>query len=220
MTNPERTILVDMDGTIADFDGTLTADLRAEYPQIEIPERKSFYFEEDFPEEHHEVIQSIISRPGFFLRHGVITGAVEGWGELIERGYQPRICTAPLRKNKTSISDKIDWLEEHFVPAFGSSVIDEAIVDKQKYRHPALALIDDRPDIKGFEQARWEHVVFDQPYNHESRAQYRMNGWGDRGVFVALGSIANRLTAQANYDDSHYRELFRLLGTVVRPEAA
>ena len=98
MTSPERTVLIDMDGTIADFDGTITADLRTEYPDIEIPARKSFYFEDDFEEKDHDAIQNIISRPGFFLRHGIITGAIEGWQGLLEAGYEPRICTAPLRK--------------------------------------------------------------------------------------------------------------------------
>lgn len=190
--NHERTVLVDMDGTIADFDGTLVADLRAEHPEIEIPERKSFYFEHDFPEQHHDVIKGIISRPGFFLRHGIIEGAIDGWAGLIEAGYQPRICTAPLRKNRFSIPDKINWLEEHLVPVFGTRVIDTAIIDKHKFRHPALALIDDRDDIEDVRKASWEHIVFDQPYNHECKAQYRMLGWHDRGVFVALGSIANR----------------------------
>lgn len=192
MANPERTVLVDMDGTIADFDGTVTADLHAEHPDIELPERNSFYFENDFGPEHKDKIVNIISRPGFFLRHGVITGAIEGWAGLIEAGYEPRICTAPLRKNRFSIPDKISWLEEHFVPVFGPGIIDRAIIDKYKWRHPALALIDDRDEIEDVNQASWEHIVFDQPYNHECKAQYRMLGWGDRGLFVALGSIANR----------------------------
>lgn len=78
------------------------------------------------------------------------------------------------------------------VPVFGPQLIDRAIIDKHKFKHPGLALIDDRPDIDDSSQASWEHVVFDQPYNYESRAQYRMLGWHDRGLFVALGSIANR----------------------------
>ncbi|MFO0881984.1 MAG: hypothetical protein U0491_00840 [Candidatus Saccharimonadales bacterium] len=192
MTNPERTVLIDMDGTIADFDGTLTADLRAEYPEIEIPPRKSFYFEDDFAKADRDAIQTIISRPGFFLRHGVITGAIEGWQGLLEAGYEPRICTAPLRKNRFSIPDKIGWLEEHMVPVFGPQIIDKAIIDKHKYKHPGLALIDDRDEIENVNRASWEHIVFDQPYNHECKAQYRMLGWHDKGVFVALGSIANR----------------------------
>ncbi len=192
MTNPERTVLVDMDGTIANLENTITETLQTEFPFVAIPERNDFYYENDVSDHHKHIIEDIISRPGFFRRHEVIEGAVEGWAELIEHGYQPRICTAPLRKNKTSIPDKIDWLEEHFVPVFGPSVIDSAIVDKQKYLHAGLALIDDRPVIDGSEKAVWEHIVIDQPYNRDSRAQYRILDWYDRGLFIALGSIANR----------------------------
>lgn len=214
MRNPERTVLVDMDGTIADLEMTITNMLQDEFPNVVIPERKDFYFEKDVAEEHRPIIEAIISRPGFFLKHPVIDGAVEGWDALLEHGYEPRICTAPLRKNRSSIPDKIGWLEEHFVPLFGPSVIDNAIVDKHKYRHPGLALIDDRPTIDGAEKASWEHIVIDQPYNQESSAQYRILDWHDRGLFVALGSIANRAPTR---DDSRCLELFRSLGTVVRP---
>lgn len=192
MKNPERTVLVDMDGTIADLDDTVIQTLARNWPEIPLPERSSFYIEEDMAPEHKQVLREIISEPGFFTKHAVIDGAIEGWGELIERGYEPRICTAPLRKNTTCLRDKMVWLEEHFVPEFGPSVIDSAIVDKHKFRHGGLALIDDRPEIAGADKALWEHIVIDRSYNGDSRAQYRILDWQDRGLFVALGSIANR----------------------------
>jgi 5'-nucleotidase len=75
---------------------------------------------------------------------------------------------------------------------FGSYVIDSAVIDKKKYLHSALALIDDRPEIEGCNKAKWEHIVFDQPYNHNSPAQYRLLNWRDKSLAPILGSIANR----------------------------
>ncbi len=192
MTNPERTVLVDMDGTVANLDATIGQALRQEFPEIPLPERSNFYYEEDLAPEHRYAIQEIISRPGFFAEHPVIDGALEGWQAMQEQGYEPRICSAPLRKNRWSIAEKIAWLEQHFVPTLGPEVIDRAIIDKRKYRHAGLALIDDRPVIDGTDKAPWEHIVFDQTYNHDSRAQYRILSWQDKGLFVALGSLANR----------------------------
>jgi 5'-nucleotidase len=192
MTEYLRDVLVDMDGTIADLDGTVMDILQEEYPGAPKVVRKSFYIENDIDEEYQKHITNIISRPGFFLRHKVIDGSMDAWAELVEQGYKPRICTAPLRKNRHSIQDKLGWLEENFVPKFGYGVIDSVVIDKKKFLHPALALIDDRPEIEGYKNAHWEHIVFDQPYNHTSPAQYRLLSWKDKSLIPILGSIANR----------------------------
>lgn len=192
MKNPERTVLVDMDGTVADLNGAVLDIMRSEYPHIQMPVQKNFYFEKDLAPEHQYLSDEILSRPGLFASFEVIDGALDGWEALLEKGYKPRICTAPLRKNKTSIIEKMGWLEEHFVPRFGHTVVDAAIVDKQKYRHVGLGIIDDRPALEHADRASWEHIVFDQTYNQDSRAQYRMLNWFDKSLFVALGSLANR----------------------------
>ncbi len=187
-----RVVLIDMDNTIADLDSTVMNIFAEEYPDAPTIARKSFYIENDLEEDYRKGFINIISRPGFFLRHKVIDGSIEAWGSLVEKGYEPRICTAPLRKNRYSIQDKLSWLEEHFVPRFGSYVIDSAVIDKKKYLHSALALIDDRPEIEGSNKAKWEHIVFDQTYNHKSAAQYRLLGWKDRSLMPILGSLGNR----------------------------
>ena len=187
-----RDVLIDMDNTIVDLDNTVMDIFTQEHPEAPKITRKSFYIEDDIENDYKKYITNIISRPGFFLRHKVIDGALEAWAELLERGYNPRICSSPLRKNRYSISDKIGWLEENLVPKFGYSVIDEAIIDKRKYLHGALALFDDRPEIEGSNMASWEHIVFDQLYNHDSSAHYRLLGWRDRSLLPILGSLANR----------------------------
>lgn len=190
----QRTVLVDMDGVLANFDQNVLRIMQRDFPEITPPEvRNNFYLDDDMPE-HRHVVTDIISRPGFFLELERIEGALEGWALLIEHGYLPRICSAPLRKNPTSIEDKISWLEEHFVPSFGSAVVDLAIFDKQKWLHSGLALIDDRPNPneKNIERIKpsWEHVVFDQPYNQVSDARYRMLSWDDSILIEILRELS------------------------------
>jgi 5'-nucleotidase len=136
------------------------------------------------------IVHEITSQPGFFKELPVLPGALQGWEDLLANGYLPQICTAPLRKNPTCTPDKLAWLEEHFVPRFGKYVLDTAIVDKQKFKHPGIALIDDRPVIDGAVEASWKHILFTQPYNQQTETEFRIAGWGDPMLYEALGKIA------------------------------
>jgi 5'-nucleotidase len=191
----QQTVLVDMDGVLADFNGNLYAMLSASSPEVVLPERQTeFYLDHMLPPEHRLIVKEIISQSGFFIDLEPIDGAKDGWAKLLELGYLPRVCSAPLRKNETSVPDKKAWLEEHFVPLFGSSVIDLAIFDKQKWLHPGIALIDDRPDpnYKNYQDIRaaWQHIVYDYPYNALSNAPHRMMSWQDPLLPTILSEIA------------------------------
>ncbi len=190
MLTAEKIVLTDMDGVIADFDGKVKRDLKNLYPDVPIPQpRKSFYIDDDMAPEHKPVIREIISNPGFFTELGVIEGAHEGWEQLLEAGYTPQICTAPLRKNPTCNQDKLSWLEEHFVPRFGHWVIDTAIITKDKASCEGFVIIEDRPEIKDAHRAIWKHVVFDQPYNRDASSPYRLAGWKDPLIIPLLQTI-------------------------------
>jgi 5'-nucleotidase len=191
MKNMERTVLVDMDGVLAGFDAKVIEILGRDYPHIPIPQtRKSFYISDDMAPEFEPIVHDITSKPGFFKELSVLPGALDGWEDLLANDYQPQICTAPLRKNPTSVPDKLSWLEEHFVPRFGKYVLDTAIIDKQKFKYYGIALIDDRPVIEGTAEASWSHILFTQPYNLQTEAEFRISGWGDPMLYGALGKIA------------------------------
>lgn len=182
-THPKN-VLVDMDGVLADFNGYLHNVLSSEHPRVKLPNPQTmFYLDEEVHPDDKPIIKEIISRPGFFSELKPIDGAIEGWGRLLELGYHPQICSAPLRKNETSLIDKRAWLEEYFVPRFGISIVDLAIFAKEKWLHKGLALIDDRPDpnYKNHEgiNPAWQHIVYDQPYNKLSEAPFRMLSWED-----------------------------------------
>jgi 5'-nucleotidase len=75
------------------------------------------------------------------------------------------------------------------VPHFGSWVIDTAIIDKDKASYPGLAIIEDRPEIKDAHRASWVHIVFDQTYNRNSSAPYRLLRWNDPLMLTILQNI-------------------------------
>lgn len=171
-----KTVLVDMDGVLADFDGLVLERLPRSIARVA---RMNFYIAQDYPE-HKEHVREITSHPDFFKQLPLIDGALDGWERLLDLGYDPRICSAPLSDNTFSVEGKLTWLRQSFVPKFGEAVVSRAIFDKQKYKYNGRVLIDDRPDVDtGNGQATWRHVVFNRPYNQDSQAELRLMDWYD-----------------------------------------
>lgn len=160
MDEHERTVLIDMDGVMADFD---TAAIASIDKKLVVP-RSQFYIAQDYPEELRKEIEAAYNSPGFFEHLEPMPGLLEAWQTLIDNGYTPRVASAPLSSNPTAIEGKIKWLDKIMVPEFGPKVVEEAIIDKNKWKHPGLVLIDDRPDVpRGPDSqhiAQWEHILF------------------------------------------------------------
>ena len=84
------------------------------------------------------------------------------------------------------------------VPHFGVSVVEEAIIDKKKWKYSALAIIDDNPVINkgmnGTESADWEHILFG--WSHlatvpMATAAFRLLSWHDTDKLIqTLDTIA------------------------------
>jgi 5'-nucleotidase len=180
MSSEKISTLIDMDGVIAGFDLHILEELRRRDPtyQGSIEDFTEFYTAQNFDEPRAGMVREIHNEPGFFLKLPVFEGAVQAWQAMQEGGLYPRICTSPLTKNPTCEEDKRSWLEEHFVPHVGYSIVDEMHITKDKHEVPGIVLVDDRPKIRMAEIALWQHVLFDQPYNRLEEKPRIMN-WTD-----------------------------------------
>ena len=160
MENHERTVLVDMDGVMADFDNAALVSIPAE----QRIDRANFYIAHDYDESLRPGIEAAYNTPGFFETLEPMPGILESWQVMIDNGYHPQVASAPLSSNRSAVEGKIKWLDRIMVPEFGPSVVEEAIIDKNKWKYSGIALIDDRPDVprgsNGENLADWEHVLF------------------------------------------------------------
>lgn len=192
MTNYEQpTALIDMDGVLADFDAHVYHLVAERHPDIKpldpMPEPPNFYVAKHYPQKHYDAVRAISNERGFFAELPVMPDAVAGWQGIMEAGFHPQICSSPIGSNPYSKQEKLGWLEEHFAPVFGSWVVDEAIITRDKYLVPGVVLIDDRPELPNADQAPWKHVIFDRPCNqHIQDERQRLHGWADPKLSTIL----------------------------------
>jgi len=192
-TPKKQIVLIDMDGPLADFDGEVISRLKTRYPNIPIlSTRKNFYISDDYPK-HSLLLRSISDEKGFFESLPLADNALEGWQRVIDLGYHPIICSAPMRSNPFSNIEKLNWISKNLVPFFGQSVVDEAIITPDKHESEGIVLIDDRSELKDYKKAMWQHIVFDEPYNQDSK-QPRLYGWLDNNLANLLKTASRTKT--------------------------
>ena len=145
---------------MADFDTAAIANISADQRMS----RSNFYIAHDYDETIRPSIEAIYNAPGFFESLEPMPGLLEAWQAMIDNGYHPQVASAPLTSNRTAIEGKVKWLDRIMVPEFGPRIVEEAIIDKDKWKYRGLALIDDRPNVprgvNGEQKAEWEHVLF------------------------------------------------------------
>lgn len=173
----------DQDGVIVDFENHFSKLWKRAHPtklHVPIEERRNFYITDDYPQELHSYMEAIQSQQYFFRDMPPIPGAIEALHELTEMGHEVRICTSPLTHNNFCASEKIEWVRENL----GSEWVRRIDITKDKTLFRADILVDDRPEIKGLLKPIWEHVIFDQPYNHTVTNKRRMNWSNWREVLL------------------------------------
>jgi 5'(3')-deoxyribonucleotidase len=88
----KKIIFIDMDDTIADFDGVFK---EAGVPCNEFEVHKMY-------------------EPGFFFKLKPLPGALAGVRALMRLGYDIHILTQPVAESAHSYSEKVQWISLHF----------------------------------------------------------------------------------------------------------
>lgn len=178
-SKPEgRTVLVDMDNTAVDFRKRLEEIFFNRYPDVKPVEKLVTHYGQAYPE-HTVALQGIVREKGFFSGLELTNGAVGGLYRIIDRGFVPRICTAPARDHPTCREEKLESIQKLLVPEFGSWIRDTAIIDRDKHLYDGIAIIDDWDHTKIQQMARWLQIVYSQEYNLHIPTDLRLHGWHD-----------------------------------------
>jgi 5'(3')-deoxyribonucleotidase len=189
MSERQHTVLVDMDNVLADFDTAAVAHLEPE----EIVEREQFYVAKDYPPEIAASIVEAYAKEYFFSNLDELPGSMDGWQAMLDNGLLPRIASAVPEVSKTGAKDKISWLNKKMVPRFGSTVVSEAIFDRNKWKYDAIVILDDNPQIAkgpdGTNLASWEHILFGWPNKSEvpmAQTAFRLIDWSDPDRLITM----------------------------------
>lgn len=183
-------VLFDMDGVLYDYETEVERRLSAVLGRtVQSDVSKAMYIEDrlDDPDEI-ELVKRLQYEKGLFAAIPLMDGAVDGWKSILANGFRAQVCSAPLRKNLWCIRDKRRSLRRDF----GARVADEAIIDRDKFRHPGTVLIEDNPTPRHADQASWRLVIFDWPYNRSVSGISRVFGWRDPALQETLRSTTNK----------------------------
>ena len=185
---PEAVILVDMDDTVADFTGRALGLLAERHPDIAQPDpaNTSFPLALDFAPEHKPLLEALYKEPDFFRGMKPIDGAVAALHQMVDAGYDVRLCSSPLGSSPRCLMEKAEWVMEHL----GRAWIDRLVLTRDKTLVRGELLIDDAPKAKGSALTpTWEHVYFGRPHNRPGAPgadakRQRLDGWAAWTPFV------------------------------------
>ncbi len=168
-------VLVDLDNTVADFDRGMEIFLRKLHPDVQIIpacDRRTFWYQRDYPEKLHPLMQGIYNSHGFYADLLPIEGAIEAINEMSKDGIEVMLCSANLRDNPYCASEKHAWVGRYL----GRDFVERLILSTDKTMVYGRVLIDDNPNLEGIIKPSWDRVIFDRPYNRETEGP-RLTDW-------------------------------------------
>lgn len=173
------TILLDMDGPLADFDtafweAATEAGFDFGIPSLEHQLHR--FMTDHLPRHLRDEAQAIVQQPGWFDGLPITSGAEEGVYDLLEAGVDLWVCTKPLESNPTCLNDKAAWINRYF-----PDLRDRLITAPDKSMIKGDLLLDDAIKLDWIERAEWSPMVFTVPFNgpHSKWADLPHWSWSD-----------------------------------------
>jgi hypothetical protein len=166
-TPPKPRALVDLDGTLADFDGSMSAALTA----LQSPEEPSRLAHDD--EDKYPYVKArrnmIKSQPGFWFNLKKLEPGFKVLDIMRELGFRLTVLTRGPKSNSAAWAEKKEWSEKYIPDArvnitsdekalvYGRVLMDDwtpYVVPWLKVRQRGLVIMPDQPWNQGFEHPR------------------------------------------------------------------
>ena len=191
---PKPTLLLDMDGPMADFDLAIWTNLRPIYDlQFDIPNLAAQRHR--FLTDHLDKFDASLLRyhidtdPHWFSHLPVTHGAVEGVSRLEER-FDVWVCTKPLEVNPGCRDGKQRWIDRHF-PTLSKKLI---MAPDKSMIHGAV-LLDDAPKLAWIDDNQpWRPMVYRLPWNGPDSVWGHLPRWDWTDDVDVLWRYATRST--------------------------
>ena len=183
-----RNILIDMDDTLYDFLGGITALYREKYPDDPFINPEDMYdnhfskvYREQLGEKAGKQMEELFHTKELYKNLKPLPNAVEAVNAMIDEGFDVRICSSIINDFRSCVLEKYELVEKDF----GEHLRDYLILTRDKTAIKADILIDDNPRIKGKHKPEWKHILLDQPYNRKVDIQ-RIQSWKEWGKTIKI----------------------------------
>lgn len=196
---PELVALIDLDGTLADFDGAMNDQLRLLASPAELEDGSWNNMSLD----HIEARRSVIKRvPGFWRGLKPIPEGLEVLDLIKKIGFEPHILTKGPFNTTSAWTEKVEWCRERLgrTPVtiteekglvYGRVLFDDwpnYITSWLKWRPRGLVVMLDQPWNQGFEHPN----VFRHIQGLEGKE--RVDHWGQ--LHIRLQAVLDRPSGQ------------------------
>lgn len=175
-----KTVLVDMDNTIVDWDGEFIrrySEASGQDPLVVeklVRNREKFEIEENFQASERAQVMEVIASPGFYESLEPLPGAVEALHKMVDEGVDVKLVTAPHPLCAGSCArEKFISVERLLGPEF----LERMIITRDKTQVQGDLLVDDKPRVSGSRAPSWKHVLFSQSYNQGMEGKGRLSVW-------------------------------------------
>lgn len=177
-----KTILVDMDGVINDFQQHFKKYIKKLGYGYDSSGDLQYHSEYGIlgkdnnsisKKEQKAVSQQIMLNPEFWIDLPVKKGAQECL-KWMDKKYNLFIATTPYRFSDTYTGVKVDWLKQYF-PFIQP---DQILFSKSKWDLEGDAIIEDKPEtLEKCKEVGMYTIAFDQKYNASVKVDYRLHSW-------------------------------------------
>jgi len=103
-------ILVDMDGTLVDWDSGFMTAWGGRCP---VDRSASYNMEHCVPADRRKEAEALFTSEGFFLNLPPMEGGVEALQQMRAAGYSVFICTTPVMSSRFCCQEKWEWVRRH-----------------------------------------------------------------------------------------------------------